>query len=170
MLRGCSFLVLCERSCLLCIRWPGFILRMLLCFLNFYCFFTIKSTGAVFLTNSLFFRCIYKGPICFGFINKINCYNIQSITFWYLKPWTSLLNLLRRDNDLFVYFHSLQLTRCDVFSRVTMVKHNNVIPNGHFKKHWQNYVKTWFNQPARKTRRRNGQLFAIMIINLHICQ
>ena len=35
-----------------------------------------------------------------------------------------------------------------------MVKHNNVIPNGHFRKHWQNYVKTWFNQPARKTRRR----------------
>ncbi|XP_058090386.1 large ribosomal subunit protein eL13z-like [Magnolia sinica] len=35
-----------------------------------------------------------------------------------------------------------------------MVKHNNVIPNGHFKKHWQNYVRTWFNQPARKTRRR----------------
>ncbi|KAH0466097.1 hypothetical protein IEQ34_006200 [Dendrobium chrysotoxum] len=35
-----------------------------------------------------------------------------------------------------------------------MVKHNNVVPNGHFKKHWQNYVRTWFNQPARKTRRR----------------
>jgi len=35
-----------------------------------------------------------------------------------------------------------------------MVKHNNVVPNGHFKKHWQNYVKTWFNQPARKNRRR----------------
>ncbi|KAF3660079.1 60S ribosomal protein L13-1 [Capsicum annuum] len=33
------------------------------------------------------------------------------------------------------------------------MKHNNVIPNGHFKKHWQNYVRTWFNQPARKTRR-----------------
>ena len=31
------------------------------------------------------------------------------------------------------------------------MKHNNVIPNGHFKKHWQNYIKTWFNQPARKT-------------------
>jgi len=28
------------------------------------------------------------------------------------------------------------------------------VPNGHFKKHWQNYVKTWFNQPARKKRRR----------------
>ncbi|CAN6452055.1 unnamed protein product [Victoria cruziana] len=35
-----------------------------------------------------------------------------------------------------------------------MAKHNNVVPNGHFKKHWQNYVKTWFNQPARKARRR----------------
>ncbi|PWA73920.1 ribosomal protein L13e [Artemisia annua] len=40
---------------------------------------------------------------------------------------------------------------------IVMVKHNNVIPNGHFKKHWQNYVKTWFNQPARKTRRRNAR-------------
>lgn len=39
-----------------------------------------------------------------------------------------------------------------------MVKHNNVIPNGHFKKHWQNYVKTWFDQPARKTRRRIARL------------
>ncbi|XP_076954647.1 large ribosomal subunit protein eL13y-like [Bidens hawaiensis] len=38
-----------------------------------------------------------------------------------------------------------------------MVKHNNVIPNGHFKKHWQSYVKTWFNEPARKTRRSNAR-------------
>ncbi|XP_074283210.1 large ribosomal subunit protein eL13y [Silene latifolia] len=38
-----------------------------------------------------------------------------------------------------------------------MVRHNNVVPNAHFKKHWQNYVKTWFNQPARKTRRRNAR-------------
>ncbi|XP_068645680.1 large ribosomal subunit protein eL13z-like [Aristolochia californica] len=35
-----------------------------------------------------------------------------------------------------------------------MVKHNNVVPDGHFKKHWQKYVKTWFDQPARKQRRR----------------
>merc|ERR1711973_1084260 len=32
-------------------------------------------------------------------------------------------------------------------------KRNNMIPNGHFHKQWQNYVKTWFNQPARKKRR-----------------
>ena len=45
-----------------------------------------------------------------------------------------------------------------------MVKHNNVVPNQHFKKHWQGgknakgcYVRTWFNQPARKTRRANGE-------------
>ena len=49
-----------------------------------------------------------------------------------------------------------------------MVKHNNVIPNGHFKKHWQNYVKTWFNQPARKQRRRIGELITSPLrFNLH---
>lgn len=38
-----------------------------------------------------------------------------------------------------------------------MVKHNNVIPNQHFKKKWQFYVRTWFNQPARKKRRSEGK-------------
>lgn len=33
-------------------------------------------------------------------------------------------------------------------------KRNNMIPNGHFHKDWQRRVKTWFNQPARKYRRR----------------
>ncbi|ENN76294.1 hypothetical protein D910_04343 [Dendroctonus ponderosae] len=32
-------------------------------------------------------------------------------------------------------------------------KGNNMIPNGHFHKDWQRFVKTWFNQPARKFRR-----------------
>ena len=40
-----------------------------------------------------------------------------------------------------------------------MVKHNNVVPNQHFKKKWQLHVRTWFNQPARKLRRRNGARF-----------
>ncbi|CAH1392767.1 unnamed protein product [Nezara viridula] len=31
---------------------------------------------------------------------------------------------------------------------------NNMIPNGHFHKDWQRFIKTWFNQPARKYRRR----------------
>lgn len=33
-------------------------------------------------------------------------------------------------------------------------KRNNIIPNGHFHKDWQRYVRTWFTQPARKHRRR----------------
>jgi large subunit ribosomal protein L13e len=38
--------------------------------------------------------------------------------------------------------------------RREMVRHNNVVPNGHFHKDWQRRVKTWFNQPMRKKRRR----------------
>nr|UXY88501.1 60S ribosomal protein L13 [Cryptomonas curvata] len=39
-----------------------------------------------------------------------------------------------------------------------MVKHNNKISNGHFRKHWQSFVKTWFDQPANKRRRRIERL------------
>mmetsp|Transcript_19836 Transcript_19836/g.66723 ORF Transcript_19836/g.66723 Transcript_19836/m.66723 type:complete len:208 (-) Transcript_19836:526-1149(-) len=35
-----------------------------------------------------------------------------------------------------------------------MVAHNNQLPNSHFHKRWMDRVKTWFNQPARKQRRR----------------
>jgi len=38
-----------------------------------------------------------------------------------------------------------------------MVKHNNQVPNAHFHKKWQFYVKTWFNQPGRKLRRRKAR-------------
>lgn len=37
-------------------------------------------------------------------------------------------------------------------------KGNNMIPNGHFHKDWQRFVKTWFNQPARKYRRRQNRI------------
>ena len=42
-----------------------------------------------------------------------------------------------------------------------MVRGNNQIPNQHFKKKWHQIigVRTWFNQQARKVRRRNGALF-----------
>jgi len=39
-----------------------------------------------------------------------------------------------------------------------MTKHNNAIPNAHFHKDWQLNVKTWFEQPARKLRRRKARL------------
>lgn len=38
-----------------------------------------------------------------------------------------------------------------------MVAHNNVLPNQHFHKRWMDRVKTWFNQPARKYRRRQAR-------------
>ncbi len=34
-----------------------------------------------------------------------------------------------------------------------MPAHNNAIQRPHLRKHWQKWVKTWFNQPARKNRR-----------------
>lgn len=34
-----------------------------------------------------------------------------------------------------------------------MVKHNNVIPNVHLRKHWQRNVRVWLNQAGRKQRR-----------------
>jgi len=37
------------------------------------------------------------------------------------------------------------------------MKHNNIVPNAHFKKHWQRYVRTWFDQPAQKSRRRDAR-------------
>ena len=39
-----------------------------------------------------------------------------------------------------------------------MVKHNNVCPNVHLKKQWQRRVKTWFDQPGRKKRRRKARI------------
>ena len=35
---------------------------------------------------------------------------------------------------------------------------NGMLPNAHFKKHWERYVKTWFNQPGKKKRRRQKRL------------
>ena len=34
-----------------------------------------------------------------------------------------------------------------------MARHNNMLPNVHLGKDWQEKVKTWFNQPGRKHRR-----------------
>jgi len=33
-----------------------------------------------------------------------------------------------------------------------------MIPNGHFHKDWQKYVRTWFNQPAKKAARRTKRI------------
>jgi len=38
------------------------------------------------------------------------------------------------------------------------MKHNNQIPNAHFHKDWQRFVKTWFDQPAKKAARRTARV------------
>merc|ERR1712046_477950 len=38
--------------------------------------------------------------------------------------------------------------------KLSTMKHNNMIAQEHFKKYWQRYVKTWFDQPAKKKARR----------------
>jgi len=35
--------------------------------------------------------------------------------------------------------------------------HNNVLHANHFRKDWQRRVRTWFDQPGRKLRRRNAR-------------
>lgn len=41
-------------------------------------------------------------------------------------------------------------------------KRNNMIPNAHFHKDWKRRIRTWFNQPARKHRRRQCRLTKAM--------
>jgi len=36
-------------------------------------------------------------------------------------------------------------------------RHNNALPNNHFHKDWQRRVRTWFDQPGRKLRRRRAR-------------
>merc|ERR1712100_712672 len=54
---------------------------------------------------------------------------------------------------LLVSDHSLRVSTARRPTRA-MVKHNNLLPNGHFKKFWQLRVRTWFDQAGQKKRRR----------------
>ena len=59
--------------------------------------------------------------------------------------------------------HSSLMSACFSSSRWNSsskmpAKRNQMVPNGHFHKDWDRYVKTWFNQPARKERRRRARV------------
>merc|ERR1712131_275490 len=60
-------------------------------------------------------------------------------------------NVVNYSPSSFIPFFSSKEAVC-YFSTMAP-KRNNMVPNGHSHKQWQNYVKTWFNQPARKKRR-----------------
>jgi len=38
------------------------------------------------------------------------------------------------------------------------MKHNQQLCNAHFRKDWAKHVQTWFDQPAKKERRRNARV------------
>ena len=60
---------------------------------------------------------------------------------------------------LCLQYLSLSLTIIIVSSLVAMTRRGNkIIPNAHFRKHWQQRVKTWFNQPGQKKKRRVKRL------------
>ncbi|KAI3382762.1 hypothetical protein SNEBB_009465 [Seison nebaliae] len=52
-----------------------------------------------------------------------------------------------------------------ILSEYMAPKGNNIIPNGHFHKDWQRFVKTWFNQPARKKRRHDKRVEKVKRMN-----
>ena len=122
-------------------------------------------------------RSNFDGVMLFDQILEVWCVvESRGINFVSVKTWKSLgiidgakSNIWsRRDTNLFFPFlNSLWDARffwiwtssfVNEFRKqlllIFRMKHNNVLPNGHFGKHWQNYVKTWFNQPGRKKRRR----------------
>ncbi|XP_014246123.1 60S ribosomal protein L13 [Cimex lectularius] len=45
------------------------------------------------------------------------------------------------------------------------MKGNNMIPNGHFHKDWQRFIRTWFKQSARKYRRRQHRIKKAALVN-----
>ncbi len=73
---------------------------------------------------------------------KNKCYLYVSYCYFVVEEYFSNYQLL---------YLLLTLAR---LNKENMVRHNNVIPNQHFHKDWQNRVKTWFQQPAQKKIRR----------------
>lgn len=62
------------------------------------------------------------------------------------------VNFYRNTNNCFPFFVAVWK------NFVKMVKGNNMIPNAHYHKWWQRFIRTWFNQPARKFRRRQNRI------------
>jgi large subunit ribosomal protein L13e len=54
-------------------------------------------------------------------------------------------------------FCSSLTRRAQASTFFALMKHNNAIPRAHFRKEWEQRVRTWFNQPARKERRRKAR-------------
>ena len=87
---------------------------------------------------------------------------------WYIPSSMSLMICLKSKSDqiyqvAFSFSYSCVIIHVDIYrltgaslwnSSKMPAKRNQMVPNAHFHKDWDTYVKTWFNQPARKERRR----------------
>jgi large subunit ribosomal protein L13e len=68
-------------------------------------------------------------------------------------------------NFLLIRGKNWTLTNTEYCCRTDMgFAHNNVLHANHFRKDWQRRVRTWFNQPGRKLRRRNSRIAKVAAI------
>jgi hypothetical protein len=56
------------------------------------------------------------------------------------------------------YYFYINVKLLYIYIKTQMVRYNKILPNVHLRKDWQGRVKTWFNQPGRKMRRRLNRL------------
>jgi len=87
-----------------------------------------------------FFKCLF-GVIVFGeFFIKSKNFSFFFFSFFKKKKNKKKTPILKK--------------RSFFYKKIPMVKHNNRIVKNHFRKDWERHVKVWFNQPARKLKRR----------------
>ena len=100
-----------------------------------------------------------KSPTKMWILKSKSCCWCSSVRIkWYVKMLLiasrSKLILVHFVHQLTFFYHSITTA---TVSKMTK-RRNGVIPNVHFRKNWQERVKTWFNQPMRKARRRKNRI------------
>ena len=81
---------------------------------------------------------------------------VSIVLFEHLKDGSSNL-IIWKTHCLLSDQGYIRLLNINILIYFLMVKHNNVIPNVHLRKHWQKNVKVWLNQASRKKRRLNAR-------------
>ncbi|KAJ2903525.1 putative 60s ribosomal protein l13 [Zalerion maritima] len=85
-----------------------------------------------------------------------------------ISGWSNKQNILAKGLQHLENFHTpkprsttdddtLNNPRLDHQADTMAIKHNNQLPNNHFRKDWQRRVRCHFDQPGKKLRRRNAR-------------
>ena len=80
-------------------------------------------------------------------------FSICNSNYGQFKSKVTLL-LLKVSNQLLSLLFAFLVGIIGLYLPCSEMKHNNVLPNAHFKKDWDRRVKTWFDQAGQKRRRR----------------